>query len=254
MQDFIPSLLELQETDLRLLELAKEKKRLPEELETDKVAVAKEEKAKAAIEKDLHTIQLKKKEIELDIEQRIALMNKHENQLLSIKSNRDYQALTLEIKALKQKNSDQEDSILELMEQIDEQNKKVTAADEELKKVQSVLKQAEGNIKSSIDALDRDITALTAVRKEQATKLTSGILRVYEHLLQRKASIVVVAVEHDVCKGCNMTLTKQTTSTLKKTNDMVYCDYCSRLLYIESGAEEPEEEKKEEEHTTEKKA
>ena len=55
----------------------------------------------------------------------------------------------------------------------------------------------------------------------------------YETIVENKNCIGIVPVhEGGVCGGCNLTLSPNLINQLRRTDKIIRCTYCSRILYI----------------------
>ena len=43
---------------------------------------------------------------------------------------------------------------------------------------------------------------------------------------------MVVPLEHRVCSGCHIVLTAQDENLVRKGERLVFCEHCSRILYL----------------------
>ncbi len=233
MQEFITLLLEVQKKDLEILELTRQKNQLPKSL-ADRRREKDETAARfASVNQALIDFQLKKKNLELDIAQRTEMVQKHQSQLLSLKSNKDYRAMDLEIQVLKQKNRDLEDQVLECMVGIEEKTALTNEAKRVLAEAEAKVKGEEQVVEGKVREIEALIQKLAGERKTLASGLDPDVVDRYDRVLANKRGVSVVKVVNDICQGCNMRVTRQTLSTLKKTADIVLCDHCSRILYLQ---------------------
>jgi predicted nucleic acid-binding Zn-ribbon protein len=73
------------------------------------------------------------------------------------------------------------------------------------------------------------------VQKNRASAvegIDEELLERYERLFETKNARAVVAVEHDVCTGCHMKITAQTSLALRSDKSIVSCPQCGRLLHL----------------------
>jgi predicted nucleic acid-binding Zn-ribbon protein len=53
----------------------------------------------------------------------------------------------------------------------------------------------------------------------------------YERLLKQKGQNVVVGIQHGVCGGCHMQLSRSVIVTCQADQEIVSCPNCARILY-----------------------
>ena len=56
-------------------------------------------------------------------------------------------------------------------------------------------------------------------------------LHIYERLLRNKKDRVVVPIENRTCSGCHIVLTAQHENLVRKGENLVFCEHCSRIHY-----------------------
>src|SRR5947207_3295098 len=140
MQPDLPLLVKLQEFDLAIDELNRKAQAVipliakkNQEWEGLKAAL-KSSKEKSA------TFQLKKKDLEAQVEEKEKLLKKHQAELNSLKSNEAYKAMLGEIQAAKDAQIKIEDEILNVMEIIEAADKEFKANEQKFKSEESLIK------------------------------------------------------------------------------------------------------------------
>ncbi|MEO5720988.1 MAG: C4-type zinc ribbon domain-containing protein, partial [Chthoniobacterales bacterium] len=64
-----------------------------------------------------------------------------------------------------------------------------------------------------------------------ASGIDEDVLDRFERLFASKGNAAVVALEHEVCTGCHMKITAQTSHRVKSGREIVSCEQCGRILY-----------------------
>ena len=54
-----------------------------------------------------------------------------------------------------------------------------------------------------------------------------------EKILQNKQGLAVVPVQVSSCGGCFMNVPAQVINEMKKHENLVFCEMCARILYLE---------------------
>ena len=57
------------------------------------------------------------------------------------------------------------------------------------------------------------------------------LLQIYERLLRNKKDRVIVPIENRTCSGCHIALTAQHENLVRKGENLVFCEHCSRIHY-----------------------
>jgi uncharacterized protein len=232
MNSDLANLIELQKADAEIARLNAEISALPKKVAAieQKLAGSKDraEKAKAALKAD----ETARRKHEGDIEALRQKISKYRDQMLSVKTNQEYQALGHEITFAEQNIAKLEDKILETMVDTDSKN-----AD---------LKRAEGDLKAQTAEIEKE-KAIARERTAEDEKLLSewkqkrdGIrsavaaetLRHYDRVLKFRGSALAEAIEQR-CSACQVLLRPQVYNELRSTEKFITCDSCQRILYYD---------------------
>ncbi|MDV5120701.1 MAG: C4-type zinc ribbon domain-containing protein [Candidatus Scalindua sp.] len=192
---------------------------------------------KKALAEEKHEEKLsRQKEIdrkELDLKTDEGEITKYNVQLNSIKTNKEYTALCTEIGSKKADMSILEDEILSTMS-------KLESVSEEYNKLQEDLRREEENLKDLVESVDADvketdieIEKIQNDQKKYIDALDENSLKHYNRLSSIKGGKAVVAVLDNMCGGCSMKITAQTLNSLMGGSELVFCQSCSRILYLE---------------------
>ncbi len=243
MKETIKALIEMQKIDDQIVAKKHIKKELPERLknlkENVKITKDKVDELKKAVEENTVQQSMFEKEIKSNQEK----MAKYENQLLNIKTNKEYKALNNEISNLKNENSKIDEKIINAIDKESELKAMLKVATDEAKKAQKKLDSEENDLNKEIIQVDKDIDDLKAQRKEIAIKyLPRQLIKRYGMLITNKGGKAVSFVEKNSCSGCGVNLRPQLIIEIKKGQKIISCENCGRLLV--NKPEEKEKEKK----------
>lgn len=223
-------LIKMQKCDDIIGEKDKLLQELPEELSSLKSdladAEAELETAKSSVEENHKKQKLKELEIK-DNKEKIA---KYKNQLLTIKTNKEYKALNSEINHLETKNAEIDDEIIAFMEK---ENVLRTELDE-CKKAQKAaadkLAANEEKLQKRIDEVDAEINELRNERNAFAKNLSRQLIKRYASLIKNKGRKAVVFNENNACSGCGFTLRPQLKIEIAEGKKIINCENCGRIL------------------------
>ncbi len=229
----LESLIKLQAVDKEIYSLNLEKTAMPLKIkEAQTVFEAKKQGLRDLESKGLD-LQKQKKERELELGSNEENAKKLQGQLFQLKTNKDYQAMLLQIKEAKADASVIEDKILQVMEQID-----LVKADIEKEKLkvqaeEKVLKEEESKINNKVKEIDSRLSQLDALRRQNIPAIEPKLFAKYEKILTNREGLAIVEVKNNCCQGCNMSMPPQVTNQIKMYENMVTCEFCSRILYVE---------------------
>ncbi len=228
----IELLIQIQGLDGRAYELNRLKAEKPRELDELKAALQSKRDTVAKTKEGLKTIQLKKKDKELQLQKKEEEIKKFQTQLYQIKSNKEYKALVDQIEGLKADNSVLEEEIITFFDEIDEANKKISEVEQNSKEEERKLKQAEERIKKEISQINDELSKLNEEREKIIPNVDKITLGKYEHILKNKDGLAMVRVIGGACRGCHMNVPPQVINEIKMKQELIICENCSRILYI----------------------
>lgn len=169
---------------------------------------------------------------ELDLKTNEGEICKYNAQLNSIKTNKEYTALCSEIGSKKADMSILEDVILNTMSRLETVNKEYSELTENLKREEESLKELIKSVDADVRETDIEIEKVQNDQKKYIDALDEDILSHYNRLSNIKGGKAVVAVMGNVCGGCFMNITAQTLNLLMGGKELVFCQSCSRILYL----------------------
>jgi uncharacterized protein len=156
---------------------------------------------------------------------------KYKDQLLEVKTNREYTAMLHEIDAAQNDIRTREDRILEIMLETDDLN----AA---LKKCETELKTADKEVSAERAALDAEVATLKseidrtgAERQKLAAEINRGVLSTFEQVAKSRKGVAVAEAKNGHCTICHVRLRPQVFNEIRRNASIIQCDSCQRILY-----------------------
>ncbi len=213
------------------------KKELDEQPSIKKTMEAEFDRKKASFkhaDENLKTAQLKQKEKEVGLQSIEEKIKKFQAQLYTLKSNKEYQAMEMEIKGAKADKSVLEEEILGLFDAVDEAKKKCAKEKEALAAEEKKFKENVLAVDKHIVELQENISVSNERRKEFLPNLDPKIVSQYEKLLRNRDGVGLVPVRNGSCSGCNMDLPPQVINEIQANNKLIFCESCARILYWNS--------------------
>ncbi len=150
-----------------------------------------------------------------------------------VQNEKELKALQLEEEIAKEQISFANEEIIRLDEI-------ATAKEEELKELQVKLAEEEESIKeiqvavdNAIDAINQERNEVYQKRSELLEKFDNKILTFYEKIRRWAKDSAVVPVKDQACYGCFMKINDKTYSEVIKSEEIINCPHCGRILYKE---------------------
>ncbi len=234
----LEQLLTLQEIDEQLLELERSKEYLPEMIENVKKEVVDAALNVETTGQKLEEARLKNRQLEADLEGAQGDLSRYQSQMESIKTNREYDALTNEIETIKERIGFIEDEDILTLNEIDE----LTTSLEEAKKRHELLARSNKDqlvtLEREMGAVEDKVQVKMDARKNITVRITKTTLSVYERVRRGRGSPVVVALKKKACGACYKSQPPQRIQELRKGITVINCDNCGRfLILVENGDE-----------------
>jgi len=176
--------------------------------------------------------ELRKKSIEAE-----AAREKFEGQMDQIQTQREYEALDKEIKDSGEREQDlrrdlqKEEQLLgEMKVGLEKEEAMIHKQEEEVQKEQAKIKEALHDREKQLKALEKKEKAITPGLDEE-------ILFKFERIIRSKLGLGIVPIDHGVCNGCHMILTVQFVNEVRRGEGIMFCPYCSRILFYQDESE-----------------
>ncbi|HAD83139.1 MAG: hypothetical protein A2509_03785 [Candidatus Edwardsbacteria bacterium RIFOXYD12_FULL_50_11] len=171
-----------------------------------------------------------KKALEQEVEQTSSNIKKHQTQLLSVKTNKEYTTMLHEIEGEKKKTSDIEEQILTIMESLEKLGLQETEEKNifKLAEAQSQGKQQEMGKEAA--GLSARVEELRKNKQEALAGLPKDILAMYDKIGKARNGTAVVAVKSTTCGGCFGNLPTQLLNRIRDMDKIITCENCGRIL------------------------
>jgi predicted nucleic acid-binding Zn-ribbon protein len=178
---------------------------------------------------------------ESDIQLNLGKIEKSQEKLRSVKTNKEYQSSLKEIDDIKAINSKIEDEMLEFLEQIEMAEQSLVKSKQQSTKIVEEIDREKKSLNQAIEQSQKDLAALGLNRDTVAASLDDKILDIFNRqLLKQGNGIAIVAVKNAVCQGCNMNIPPQMYNELHRSNSLKYCPSCERVIYWQDQDERSE--------------
>ncbi|GMO45130.1 MAG: C4-type zinc ribbon domain-containing protein [Treponemataceae bacterium] len=159
----------------------------------------------------------------------------------AISTHREYEALDKEIKdaadreqKIRKELQREEKNLAEIKDSIEKDEKNIQYNETELGK-------GKGEIEKVVAELREKLAEFQAREKETNRSIDPDICFKFERIIKSKQGKGIVAVRGNVCDGCHMVLPAQFANKVRQGEEIVFCPYCSRILFyqeLESGEAE----------------
>ncbi|MEV3853341.1 C4-type zinc ribbon domain-containing protein [Streptomyces sp. NPDC050095] len=229
-------LLDVQDLDVRLQQLAHKKKSLPEHAEIESLTkdltqLRDLHVAATTEESDCAREQTK---AEQDVDQVRSRANRDQQRLDSgaVTSPKDLENLQKEIASLAKRQGDLEDVVLEVMERRESAQERAAELGERLASVQAKIDDATARRDRASGELDAEAGTVTKEREVVAGSLPADLLKLYDKLREKEGGVGAAKLFQRRCEGCRLELNITELNEVRAAapDAVVRCENCRRIL------------------------
>ncbi len=233
MQDEVRALLILQDRDRRLLVLAKDLEKLPQDETRAKTKLASDEAAVTKAHQALLDCELRVKKIELDAETRRTTIKRLKLQQFETRKNEEFVALGHEIVRYEKDLDDFETKELEAMEEVDVFRTANKAAEASRTNTRKLVEEDLASIAQRHARMATDRLEVIADREKLLANVPESIIPLYNRLMKTKDGLAIAPLRDGKCEGCHMRLIASTVMKVQTGKEIAQCEDCGRILYVE---------------------
>jgi hypothetical protein len=194
--------------------------------------LAEQREAMAAIKQRLADSQTARRDIEKEVASIQSRLSKYKDQLMEVKTNKEYQAMQKEIATAEEAVRSHEDRILDRMEEADTLARDLKAAEVELTRQEAeIVKERQGLDEEAV-TLGRQADQASAARISLARELSPTALRLFEHVARQRKGLAVAEARNGHCMVCQVRIRPQIYNEVRRNESLIQCDSCLRILYF----------------------
>lgn len=193
--------------------------------------------AVAAVKDRMTASQAARREIEKELAFVQGRLSKFKDQLMAVKTNKEYQAMQHEISTAEQNVRTHEDRLLDRMEEAELLAAELKTAESALKTEQMEAALERQRLVAERTELDRETEALTRARAEIIAKLSPRAIELFDYVAKHRKGLALSEARAGHCTQCHVRLRPQVFNDVRRNDSLIQCESCSRILYfVPSGA------------------
>jgi predicted nucleic acid-binding Zn-ribbon protein len=221
----------LQEIDNRIAELTREVSSLPRHIAEIEKKLESHERKLEADRAAVSANQKERKGLDGDIQVQQQKISKLKDQMLQAKTNEQYRAFQHEIDYCENEIRRSEDRTLDLMGESEPLERNVKAAEIALKQEKAQVETEKQQTRERTAVDQRELDQLTTERRGIASQIAPSVLAAYERVRKLRGGVAVAEAVDGRCSKCHMALRLQFFQDLKRGQQIMHCESCSRILY-----------------------
>jgi uncharacterized protein len=193
--------------------------------------------ALAGAKAQLTVVQEKRRVEEKEVATVQSRLAKYKDQLLEVKTNREYTAMLHEIETAQNDIRGREDRILETMMAADDLSAEIKKVDTELKVAEKEVAAARAQLAAEMATLQAEIERTGSERQKLVAEIDRGILSLFEQTAKGRRGVAVAEARNGLCTICHVRLRPQVFNEIRKNESIIQCDSCRRILYFAGESE-----------------
>lgn len=172
-----------------------------------------------------------------DLEDAVRVRESGEKEMDSVTTHREFEVLEKQVNEAGEKENS-------LRKDLQKEEKRLSELEDRLRSEESLIEATENDVNESKSSLEQEMDSyksqlaeLNAQEQEMSEGIDSEIIFKFQRIIQRNRK-GIVAVKGKVCDGCHMILPAQFANEVHKGEKILFCPYCSRILYYEDAEED----------------
>ncbi len=233
MQEDIQYLLQLSAVDKKVYELKQTKKDLPLRVQTLRETIDREKANLERIQNAIRDTQAKVAENQDAIAAETDALQESNQRLNNITTNREYDAVHLEISTHKKNVDSAQANILHFQQMLENLQKESAEAETECRNVLEANEPELNRLIEELNGIEDRIAEQAKLCDEPRSKIGKKVLAMYDRVVQRRGTPNVIAAvnhSHRFCDVCSRTQTPQRIIEIGKKTSLLTCESCGSLL------------------------
>lgn len=168
-------------------------------------------------------------------------IKKSKAKLMQVENQKEYHAVMREVDSMEKFNRSREEEKLALAEELEVQKEALADMDENYNEVKDELESKRSSLDEQAAKAQVSLDELNQKRLGAGSEVPAPVLSRYEFIRKRLSHPVIVSVEAGICSGCHIAIPPQSFIELQKSQQILSCPNCQRLIYwCEHFCAEPE--------------
>ncbi len=240
MEELLSKLNEFQKLLIERVQLEHELVELPKSLITQEEILTRTKKSYQDKKAIFEQLSKKVNGLRQELDETIIKIEKLEKNMDLISNPREFELLNKEITDATMKEN-------QLRKELKVEEQKYGEAESEVQTIENLIQRQEEEIQQKRQKIANDeagfkarIAELQILEKQITKDIDVEILFKFERIVRSKEGIGIVPIRKNVCTGCSMILPPQFVNEIQQRNKIIFCPYCSRVLfYEEEKSEQP---------------
>lgn len=230
MKESLLKLLELQEIDNQIDAIERIRRDYPADIariEQEIVGARDQIQEQRAKREELEKAQ---RQYERELAAATADLKKHQDRLYEVKTNREYDALQIEIEACRNRVTEQENGILVAAEALEGLVPQIQSLEEAFAQGEQDRLKQKGELQDKLDSIASEIQSHQGSREAVRLQVMPRALAIYDRIRKGGRTLAAVRILKGACGGCYLNIPPQRASEVRKSDRVIPCESCGRIL------------------------
>lgn len=223
-------LIALQNLDSKIQELKTQINTIPVERERIEARFNDFSTTYTAARTRLDKAKAEQQQLNHDLEEVQVRHEKYKKDLMKVRNDKEYTVCLREIDSSKKEASLIETKLLQLMEEIETSEKEVDKYTPEIAERRQIADKELATCAEELAEAEKTLALQSQEREVLLKAVSKPLLSRYERLSKRGGSALSEA-KNGACSLCRMTIRPQMLSEIRKGDQLIDCENCSRILY-----------------------
>jgi uncharacterized protein len=228
------NLIALQDIDTKIVTSKKQISEIPEKTQVHRDELSQAEQAhqgRVALNQERAK---QRRSRESDVELMRTKLSRLKDQLMTVKTNKEYTAMLHEIQGVEGQIRVAEDGILEIMEQMESVEDKLAQEERELKARKVELEAQISKMELAVPMLTAEVARLHEEKGALEGRIGAELLARYRRIADARKGVALAEAKAELCTACHVRIRPQVFADLLRTEEIQVCDSCSRILFVRS--------------------
>lgn len=173
-----------------------------------------------------------RREIEKEVAAVQTRLSKYKDQLMAVKTNKEYTAMQHEIATAESVVRSHEDRLLDLMEISEKETSDLKAAEAAMKSEQAEIAKQQQALDSEKGTQEAELQRLSAERQQVAAKVSREAMAIYTRVAHGRRGVALAEARDGLCVVCHVRMRPQVFNEVRRNDGLHQCESCTRILYF----------------------
>jgi uncharacterized protein len=234
----LSNLISLQRIDKQLIALEVKKGNLPEIVQQLESRLLSSTEKLFTNKSDLDEAKKTGRANENEIDELYEKLMKYQEQSYSVKTNKEYDAITIEIETIENKIEENEKKKADLSHLVKENEISVQELDKQVTELEAELSQKQLELNEKLSQTESQELKLTKERELLTEQIDKRLLNNYNRIRNGKNGIALSEVTSYTCGECFATIPAQKAVEVRMKDQIILCEVCGRILVPRETLEE----------------